>query len=542
MCYSTLLELMFVIIFLILLIPFTVGLYKLFEKAGEKGWKAIVPFYNFYIAFKLTNQPKWWFILFIFPGVNILMFGVLLNGLARAFGKKTTNDIAKTIFLFFIEIPKMGMDKNVVYTDPKTLPKVKKSKAREWTEAIVFAIVAVTVLKTYIAEPYKIPSSSMEETLLTGDFLVVSKLHYGIRPPQTPLYFPLTHNNFQDLPGGFLPFSKSFLEWRKIPYMRLFPISKVKNNDIVVFNFPANDTAIFTPEFIAHNYHDKVANLAYQMYFNDQNAGVPVKSWESYETAAAIQVNKTMDITSLPVDRRSNYVKRCVAIPGDKLEVKEGILHVNDSEVKLKHTAYLTNIHFKQNPSKDYIKKLEITKEDMRSGDHFVNANGYATWVLTEQQIEKMKSDNMIDSAQRVIFPKSNTVNAFPQHINYDWTVDNFGPIIIPKKGETVNLTLENLPLYRNIIRTYEGHDLAIKDGKILIDGEVKDSYTFGMDYYFMMGDNRHNSADSRIWGFVPEDHIVGKALFIWMSTDDNSGIGFPKNIRWNRIFKAADN
>ncbi len=521
-----------------------IGLSKLFEKAGIPSWKAFIPFYNIIVAFQLTRQPRWWVVLFIFPGINLIMFGVLINGLARVFGKKTTSEIAQTIFLFFIFVPKMAFDPNVKYTDPKTLPKKKKSIAREWTEAIVFAIVAVTVLKAYIAEPYKIPSSSMEETLLIGDFLVVSKVHYGIRPPQTPLYFPMTHNNFQDLPGGLLPFKKSYLEWWKIPYLRLFPITKIKNNDIVVFNFPANDTAIFDPELIAHNYHQKVADVAYELRYRDISSGNLEKSWEAYEHAAGLQIRKSTEVISMPVDRRSNYVKRCVAIPGDKLEVKEGILFVNDKEVELRHTAHYYNIKLKADkfPSKSFFQKLNVTPEDFRYSQRVPQKPGYTIWNLTKDQVAKLKEDGFIDSAERYVYPKINYPFDFPQYINYDWSEDNFGPITIPQKGETVQLTADNLPLYRTIIRSYEHHTLEVKNNEILIDGKVATSYTFEMDYYFMMGDNRHNSADSRVWGFVPEDHIVGKALFIWMSTDANSKDGFPRNIRWNRIFKPANN
>lgn len=519
-----------------------IGLHKLFEKAGVPAWKAFIPFYNIVVAFQLTKQPRWWVVLFIFPGVNLLMFWVLLNGLARAFGKTTTSDIAKVIFVFFIFVPKMAFDPNVKYIDPSTVEKKKKSVAREWTEAIVFAVVAVTVLKGYVAEPYKIPSSSMEETLLVGDFLVVSKLHYGVRPPQTPLYFPMTHNNFKDLPGGFLPFKKSYLDWWKIPYLRFFQLSKVKNNDIVVFNFPANDTTIFDEELIAHNYHDKVAEAALKIRAIDLGNGAPEKPWETYEALGAKDVQKRYEVIAMPVDKRSNYVKRCVAIPGDQLEVREGQLFVNNQEVILKNTAFYHNVHFKQFPSKEYLHKLRITKEDMVSGDNLAFSNGYATWILTNQQVEKLRLDGMIDTAERYIFPKEYSPRAFPQHIKYNWSMDNFGPISIPKKGETVQLTIENLPLYRTIIRSYEKHLLEVKDKQIYIDGQATSTYTFEMDYYFMMGDNRHNSADSRVWGFVPEDHIVGKAMFIWMSTDDQSGKGFPGNIRWDRIFKPADN
>lgn len=541
---------MFYIIFGLLLIPFHYGLWKLFIKAGRKGWESIIPFYDIYIMTKITGRPWWWTLLFIFPGINLIMFGCILVALAKAFGKYKTSELFQSVFLFFYFFPKLASEKDLKYIPRDQQPKPKKSTVREWFEAVIFAIVAATLIKGYFMELYKIPTSSMEEDLLVGDFLFVSKVNYGTRIPNTPLTFPFTHNNFYDLPGPFWPFKKSYLTWWYIPYTRVPGFQKIKRNDVVVFNFPANDTTIQTLQLSAHNYYDQVYGTAYQYMSLDAQSGKPVQAWDYYVNLGRKDVLRKYPIVAHPVDKRSNYIKRCVAIPGDKLEVKDGVLYINDElGWQPPHMQFSYDIKLNSDLTASDIMKLQkmgVTREDrgLPGTSHSpmpYDPNFTVNWVFTKEQADYVSKLPQVDSMKIALEPKGEFYpTIYPNDPQYGWSKDNFGPIIIPKKGATVELNLETLPLYKRIITSYEKHKLEVKDGKIYIDGNESNSYTFKMNYYFMMGDNRHGSADSRFWGYVPEDRVVGKASFVFLSTDDHGGKGFPNNIRWNRIFKSV--
>ena len=376
----------------------------------------------------------------------------------------------------------------------------------EWVNAIIFATVVATLVHIFIFQMYVIPTSSMERSLLVGDYLYVSKVAYGPQMPNTPLSFPFVHHT--------MPFSqtkKSFSEAIKWPYHRLKGLKPIRRNDVVVFNFPAGDTVLL--EDPAVTYYDVVREFE--------------RSFGKEEGRK--RLNQEYTIISRPVDKRENYIKRCIAIPGDSLEIRDGRAFINGEPQEPVPGLQYSYIVQTSSPFTQYaIDNLGIR-------EYTGNGSGYYM-TLTDETAEKVKALNNVISVRRYIYTPNNGV--FPQWDEPRWSQDNYGPIWIPAKGATVRLTTENLPLYRRIIEAYEGHELEERDGKIYIDGAEATEYTFAMNYYWMMGDNRHNSADSRFWGFVPEDHIVGKASFVWLSLDANKR--FPANIRWDRLFRKV--
>ena len=376
----------------------------------------------------------------------------------------------------------------------------------EWVNAIIFATVVATLVHLFIFQMYVIPTSSMERSLLVGDYLYVSKVAYGPQMPNTPLSFPFVHHT--------MPFSqtkKSFSEAIKWPYHRLKGLKPIRRNDVVVFNFPAGDTVLL--EDPAVTYYDVVREFE--------------RSFGKEEGRK--RLNQEYTIISRPVDKRENYIKRCIAIPGDSLEIRDGRAFINGEPQEPVPGLQYSYIVQTSSPFTQYaIDNLGIR-------EYTGNGSGYYM-TLTDETAEKVKALNNVISVRRYIYTPNNGV--FPQWDEPRWSQDNYGPIWIPKKGDTVQLTAENLPLFRRIIEAYEGHTLEERDGRIVIDGKEATEYTFAMNYYWMMGDNRHNSADSRFWGFVPEDHIVGKASFVWLSLDAEKS--FPANIRWERLFRKV--
>jgi signal peptidase I len=368
----------------------------------------------------------------------------------------------------------------------------------------VFATVVATLIHIFFFQMYVIPSSSMEKSLLVGDYLYVSKVTYGPQMPNTPVAFPFVHHT--------MPFSqtkKSFSEAIKLPYKRLKGLRQIERNDVVVFNFPAGDTVLVENQAVT--YYDVLRD--YQEQYGKQ------KGRELLE--------KQYNIVYRPVDKRENYIKRCVALPGDSIKIVDGELFINGKvQDKVVEKQYCYSINTSEPLSQYAIDELGIT-EISGSGNNYFSP-------LTDQMVERLLKMKNVKSVTRYIA----TDESFPHDPHYKWTADNMGSLWIPKKGATITLTQENLPLYERIIDVYEDNDLEVKNGEIFINGEKAESYTFKMDYYWMMGDNRHNSADSRYWGFVPEDHIVGKASFIWMSADQRGS--FPTNIRWNRLFNKV--
>ena len=364
----------------------------------------------------------------------------------------------------------------LILTSIREKPEIRKSASKEWRDAIIFAIIAATVIRMFFIEAFTIPTPSMEKSLLVGDFLFVSKVSYGARIPNTPLSFPFAHHT--------LPLSegKSYLEWIKLPYHRLPGFGEIENNDVVVFNYPIEDFR--------------------------------------------------------PVDKRENYIKRCVGIPGDKIEVIDKIVLVNGDTAKIpEHKQWWYDVKFKKSLPRKRAKELDLTFPDNQNHTPL-------QWKgpLTESIKESLKKDsNFVKSIEPVTDPKylARRDRIFPKDSRFNFNKDFFGPIVVPKAGTTVELSTDVLPLYHRLITVYEGHTLAVNGTDILIDGEVATSYTFQMDYFFMMGDNRDNSADSRFWGFVPEDHIVGKAVFIWFSIDKAKR--WLSKIRWSRLFSTIE-
>lgn len=392
----------------------------------------------------------------------------------------------------------------------KNPPNGKQTKTVEWIDAIIFAVIAASFIRLFFFEAYVIPTSSMEKSMLVGDYLFVSKISYGPKMPNTPLSVPFVH---QALPGTNYKVN-SYVEWIKRPYRRIGGLSEVKNNDVVVFNFPNGDTVALN--YPSQDYHELVRMYGHDAIHND---------------------TRTFGkIVSRPVDKKENYIKRCVAIAGDELKITDGQVFINGQAQKIfggvQYDYMVTTDGSLINEK--VMDKLKIARDDRE-----MYSGGRYRFPLTNEQRDQISKLSNVVSVVRLTMPAGTYDSAiFPHSENYPWNVDNFGPLQIPKKGTTVDLTLENLPIYERIIDVYEENELQVKDSTIYINGKVATSYTFNMDYYWMMGDNRHRSADSRYWGFVPEDHVVGKAALIWLSLDKDKKM-FSK-IRFNRLLRAV--
>ena len=384
----------------------------------------------------------------------------------------------------------------------------KQTKVVEWVDAIIFAVIAASFIRIFFIEAYTIPTSSMEKSMMVGDYLFVSKTAYGPKLPNTPVAFPFVHHTMP-----FTASTPSFSEIIHNPYKRLAGTGRIKNDDVVVFNFPEGDS-------VATNMQDR---SYYEMV-------------RSYGRERVISDKRSFgDIIYRPVDKRENYIKRCIAIAGDSLKIVNGQVYVNgkaEKEIPGIQYKYLISIQGNSLNS-SAMDKLDITPEDIEgSGSRMVLS-------LTTEKYKVLDAMKFITSKERVTWPKEDRdPNIFPSNAQYTWNLDNFGPLWIPTKGVTVQLTTKNLPLYQRIISVYEENKLDLKNGEIYINGAVAKEYTFKMDYFWMMGDNRYNSADSRYWGFVPEDHVVGKASFVWLSLDKNKT--FLGKIRWNRFFMGV--
>lgn len=495
-------------ILLIIFIFFPGLAWKTFVTAGYPGWSSVIPFYNYYLWLKIINKPMWWYLFLLMPFINAFMVMLMVVETLKCYNKYSLGEQALAVIFPFIYLPWLGTRHEKDYILPSNRKPVKKTAAREWIDAIIFAVIAATIIRMFMVEAYTIPTSSMEKSLLIGDFLFVSKLSYGPKVPNTPIAFPFVHHT---LP--LTKYTKSYLEWIKLPYYRFPGMTTVKNNDVVVFNYPDGDTVALKVQ--DRSYYALIKQYGRQRVWNDKmNFG---------------------DVVARPVDKRENYIKRCIAIPGDTLEIINQVVHINDKPQILPELAqfkYLVKTDGSRiNPKA--LEKLGVSEQVLNT-----QQDEYEI-TLTTQAAEKLKGFINVKEVKKIIQPKGFwQFYTFPFDSAYPWNVDNYGPIVIPKAGATVQLNKQNIVLYERIIKAYELNDLEILGDKILINGKPADSYTFKMDYYWMMGDNRHNSADSRYWGFVPYDHIVGKAVFVWLSLDNQKSL-FNGKIRFNKLMRT---
>lgn len=463
------------------------GTWKLYESAGRKRWEAVIPVYNAIVLMKIIGRPTWWTLLLFIPIINLIMFPVIWVETIRSFGKKTFLDTALVIGTFGFYIYYLNYTQTLAHEPDRNLN--PDHKASDTISSLLFAVIVATIVHTYFIQPYTIPTSSLEKSLLVGDFLFVSKMNYGARVPMTTVAMPMVHDTIP------LTKKKSYLNWPQLPYFRLPGVQNISRTDIVVFNWPAD--------------------TVYK--FRDQSG---------------LRVDK-------PIDKKSNYVKRCVGVPGDSLSIKDGLVYINGKELILPERAkpqFSYNLVLDGKTPIDF--EFLFKDMDITDGAGFLNQETRDTLfvsALTATSAERFKNVPGIKAVNRII-SKNIEDGIFP-HIN-KWNRDNFGPIYIPQKGKTVALNLETLPFYKTIITDYEKNDLKVNGNEILINGKPATTYTFGQNYYWMMGDNRHNSEDSRYWGYVPENHIVGKPIFIWLSWDTN-GKGLNK-IRWDRVFTTV--
>ena len=503
----------------ILLLPFifsicTAFCHRFFEKAGYRRTDAFIPYYNLFVLSKIIGWNKWWcYLLLIFPYINTFTAFLMFIELAKCYNRFSFGEIVAAGFFPYVYFPVMS-GKNLEYHDPRTTVRPPKGWVRDWFDAILWAVFAALIIRTFLFEMYTIPSSSMEGTLMTGDYLLVSKVGYGPRFPNTPLTFPFVHHT---LP--WTKYTKSYIEWPQVGYWRLPGFSSIKRNDPIVFNFPAGDTLCENAQS-NYTYYQLVRRHGRDAVLNNK---------------AIIQLNGQMvpcgRVITRPVDKRENYVKRLIAMPGDTLQIIDGIVYINgDMGYQPPHMQHAYYVKINGNS----ISPKVFEKFNIYDGTR-LSANEYYLH-MSDAIAEEFGKMPFVSEINRLIIPagadESNDI--FPNDtVHFKWSCDNFGPIVIPKEGATVKICPENIALYNRCITAYEHNDLKIKDNKIFINGKETDEYTFGMDYYWMMGDNRHNSQDSRFWGYVPVDHIVGKPLFIWLSKDNTYG-----GIRWNRIMK----
>jgi signal peptidase I len=483
------------------------GLWGIFEKAGEKGWKVLVPFYNFYIWLRIIRKPLWWYIFLLVPFINVFVILLMIVEVLKCFGKHGLVAQALGVLFPFFYLPWLGFDPRQKYTDPKDAPEVRKTALREWVDAIIFAVIAASIIRIFLIEAYTIPTSSMEKTLLVGDYLFVSKLSYGPKVPNTPLSFPFVHHT---LP--LTTTTKSYLEWIKLPYYRFPGLGTVKNMDVVVFNYPDGDT--LSDKYQSNvSYYQLVRRFGrYAVWHDKQNFG---------------------NIIARPPDKRENFIKRCIGTPGDTLLIAARTVFINGKEEQnpgKRQFKYYVQTDGSQINAKN-LERLGITENILTDNQ------GNYEMTLSEEAVAKLKEFSNVKKVEAIIQPVGQwDQDIFPFDSNYRWNVDNFGPLVVPKAGVTIPLSLTNLPVYRRIIDVFEDNDLEVRGDRIFINGKPASSYTFKMNYYFMMGDNRHNSADSRYWGFVPEDHVVGKAVFVWFSLDQNKPL-FDGKIRFGHLF-----
>ncbi|NCT94077.1 MAG: signal peptidase I [Chitinophagaceae bacterium] len=493
------------LLFIIGTIGWHLGMWGMFKKMGIEPWKALVPFYNTWQIVDKCRIKKYWFWLQLVPVMGQFITIWITIIFVMHFKRFSLLHHAAAVFLPFIYFPYLGFSPKEQWYGEEAFKGYRKSGSREWIDAGVFAVVAATIIRTFVFEAYVIPTESMEKTLLVNDFLFVNKMSYGARIPQTPLSFPFVHNT---MPSSVT--TPSYLTWIQLPYKRLPSFSKVERNDVVVFNFPAGDTIINLPEYGSkRTYYDE---LRFTFKGNRQ----------------ALQ--DQFPILVHPMDKTDNYIKRCVAVGGDVLSIRKGVLYVNNQPAFLppgSQTEYIVTTN-KQPYDESFLKEeLGIDPEDTK-GQVEVLSDSSFKFNVTPGEAEKLKKHPNFRSM--VPYEENYIGITFPaDEVNYPWSIDNFGPLYIPKKGDTLQLNPRTISLYRRLISVYEHNQLEEVNGQYIINGKATTTYITQYNYYWMMGDNRHRSQDSRFWGFVPETHVVGKASLIWFSWD--------KGPRWKRLF-----
>jgi len=489
-------------LFVIIQILHFFSTWNLYRKAGMKSWEAAIPIYNAIVLMQIINRPKWWVVLLFIPIINLILIPVIWVETVCSFGKSAAKDTWLTILTFGFYIAWLNY-----HAGELTYIKDREIKTGGFLSSILFAVVVATIVHTYFMQPFTIPTSSLEKTLLVGDYLFVSKVHYGARIPMTTVALPMVHDSIPILKTKSFLFDDNFTKketsWKnffQLPYCRFPGFQKIKRDDIVVFNQPA-DTLL------------------------DMNNFSPDRNYYK------------------PIDKKTNLVKRCVAIPGDTMEIRNGYVFIDGRQSVVADRARLQfsyAIKFSA-PFSSYEDAAAMLKRyDITDGISYDNKSGSYLVQATAENAARARNNPYIESlVLQIKSPGDADPKIFPQNINYKWNADFFGPIYIPQMGKTVALNLRNLPLYKRLITEYEGHKLLVKGKQILIDGVPTTTYTFRQDYYWMMGDNRDNSIDARFWGFVPFDHVVGKPVFIWMSWNaDGKGI---HKIRWERMFTTVN-
>ncbi len=498
------------IFFLIVQVVHFGGTWKLYVAAGRKPWEALVPVYNAVVLMKIIKRPWWWVILLFVPIVNLMMFPAVWVETIRSFGFNQRKDTILVLLTLGFYTYYINYTQKLEYIENRSLK--PRTSTGEWVSSILFAVVAATIVHTYFMQPFTIPSSSLEKSLLVGDFLFVSKMHYGARTPMTTVALPMVHDTIPKL--GV----KSYFSKPQLPYFRLPGFQKIERNDIVVFNWPVDTLVDIRPGFMKGS------------------------------------VQK-------PIDKKTNYVKRCVGIPGDSLEVRDGYVYINGEKNVLPDRAKI-QFAFKITSKRPLVM---VTSDGRPTGipsptlyDRFnisdigvMEVNQDTKEIIhvahiTEEIAEQLRNFPDIVSVERMkALPGAGEAGIFPYSPEYPWNTEFFGPIYIPEAGKTVAITPETIPFYKRIIEVYEGTEMGVdqkitQSGRqVLLNGAPITEYTFKMDYYWMMGDNRNNSQDARSWGYVPFNHVVGKPTFIWLSIDSNKK-GFLNKIRWERLFTTV--
>jgi signal peptidase I len=522
---------------LLLLVLPGFGIAGLLKKAGHpEPWKGYIPFLNTWEMQKLTGRSKHWVFWQLIPVVGWFITPGIYIEFVKLFGRYSLSSHTATTFGAPVYFPYLAKSPDARFIGADMVKKHKKSQVREWVDAGIFAVVAATIIRLFVFEAYTIPTGSMEKTLLVNDFLFVSKMSYGPRVPNTPLSFPFVHHTLPFVGG------KSYVQWIKIPYRRWFA-SPVKRNDVVVFNLPSGDTVINKEGYQSETtYYDAIHILM-------------VQRGMSMEQARQEILNNPGEYPLIirPVDKRENYVKRCVGIPGDTIFIQKGLLYVNGQLSAVQpHSQLWYTVKTKGKVNEESLKDdLDV---DVSKMDELAEARGARTYYNNKAEVDESQAQNGIykmlltNDAVAVIKTKPyfismeayehDSIEPFTYHGYYypdvtynNWTVNNYGPLAIPEKDAQITLNADNLIKYRRVIEAYEHNTLEVLGNNTYkINGQPATTYTFKMDYFWMMGDNRHNSQDSRFWGFVPEDHVVGKAWMIWMS--------WNKGPRWKRLFR----